>query len=644
MNGSGSSRLRPIVAAAVAAALFIGVAGRLVGALDPPAIGPVSGSVTPPKPATQLSESNTSALVGFTSPARPTGVDPDSGGSRRLWFAEGRWWAVLVDPVSRAHHIWTLTGFDGPWVDTGVVVDDRDFARPSVVWTGTRLIVTSSGPRDYRSHALRVSRFAWNAAGDRWEREPDFPVEVTSGGGGGTQVAVGADGRVWLARLDGARILIARSDVTNLSYTAFGPLAGGLAGADVGGFSLSADGPVLRLVWRSLSTDRLTIATGDGTTWATDVRSIYGVGGTGSVQVRPAGPARPGALLVLATTTLAARGSNDRDPSIILASVTAKAADISVVAIAADRLSNAEMVIDEDAGEVHVVMSAGPPDPLSGAAVEPWAVTQKVARVVDPAFGTGQGLIVLRNPTGPYATPAVPESMGDASGLLVVASGPDLGYWMSAQQGGPAPGAPPPPGAGNATLVHDTFDQRALGAGAPSAWFASGKEALSAEMVGEGSGGGRSLAFTNPDGGPAATACRALPASGGRPVTVRADLRADGLGSSDTRVLTVKGPAGTLASVRITRKSVIGFSGPDGRVERGLVSDSTPLRVTVRIDPAANVADIRVERAAGGVLVDAPGQPLLSAPGSGADEVCFTPAPGNAGARLVLADLLVTEG
>ena len=77
--------------------------------------------------------------VGYRDFAYGTGagsgwVDPDlsptaSKPQSKLWFAQGRWWGVLNDPVSNDFRIHVLDTSTQPWSNTGVLVDARNGSR-----------------------------------------------------------------------------------------------------------------------------------------------------------------------------------------------------------------------------------------------------------------------------------------------------------------------------------------------------------------------------------------------------------------------------------------------------------------------------------------------------------------------------------
>lgn len=622
------------------------VVGRISAALEPGAAsGRVGGSVT--LVAGDLGAADTQSAVGFDGPGRHSSIDPSSPGTTRVWFAGGRWWGLFPNAQASSMRIWALAGPDGPWVDSGVVVDDRADARVDVAWTGTHLVVSASGTRPYRSEGLRLSRFSYGE--DGWSRDPDFPVTLTNSGVPDTQLAVTDDGRVWLARTEGNAVVVSSSDTANQRFSDFAPLPGGVAGTDVGGFDLESAGEGLLVVWRSVSSDTLVAARGDAAgVWSEIAHPVYGVGGVGPLDAVIAGASQPGLVLVALDTTLGVRGSNEEDPAIVLARLRGSTTEVSVVAKGLDRLGPPSLVVDPGAGKVHVLAVASPADedaPADPANPDVWSVTDKVADLAEPEFGSGQGTVLIRREGVSLWPPAVPAELVDAiRGFVVATSGDDASQWTSTQIGGSAPAGPAPTGSGARAIVLDTFETRAPGPGAPGGWYASGSAPLQASISATGVAPGRSLVLANTDGGSAPTACRALTPTGSQRLVVQADVTSVGWGTADARLLTLKGSDGTLVSARLTKRGQGGWAATGTRVAQGLVADATPLRVTITVDPTAGTAQVRLAVQGGAVVAEGAAVPLLSAATDGVDQVCLTPAPGNPQARIELDDLTVTPG
>ena len=642
-SGRGIGRTRRIAVLVIALLAFALAIGRIWSILTPNTVdGRATGSVS--LVAGDLGEPDSQGLAGFVGPARPDSASPGSSGTSRIWFAHGRWWGLFPNTQATSMRIWALAGPDGPWVDTGVVVDDRAHARVDVAWTGDRLVVASSGTRDYRRDGLRINRFAYGDTG--WSQDPDFPIVLTDRGYPDTQLAVTDDGRVWLARVEGDGIVVSSSDPSNQSFGAFAPLPDQAAVTDVGGFDLESAGAGLLIVWRSASSDTLVVATSDtGGTWSEVGHAVYGVGGQGGLDGVTAGPSYPGLVLVAATTTLAARGTNDEDPSIVLARLSGSRTDISVVAQGRDQLDNPVLVVDPGAGKVHVLAVASPPDPGTAEVPALWSITDKVAELAQPEFGSGQGAVLIRQPGAAFWPPSVPAARVDSKrGFVVTSSGDHATQWTTAQFGGSAPAGPVPVQSGGAAIIHDTFETRTPGRGAPGGWYAAGNSPIEASVSANAVAKGRSLVLANTDGGSAATACRAISPTGSQRLVIRADVTSIGWGSGDARLLTLKGSEGTLVSARLTRRGQAGWSTPQGRKAQGLIADATPLRITVTVDPEAGVARVRLEVRGGALVAEGAAVPLLSSGSAGLEEVCLTPAPGNPTSRLELDDLSVAPG
>ncbi|WP_426573884.1 hypothetical protein [Aquihabitans sp. McL0605] len=647
MSATGSrtvQRLGAVVLAPVALLGALWMGQRAARAVRPEASSAaVSSAVVRPTAASRLSTPTPTTGTGFAGPDRAADAPEPDVHETRTWYAAGRWWAVLNRAGDGALTIWGLRTTTGPWVDTGVLVDDRPFARPVVVWTGTELVVASSGTRDYAGHALRTNRLTWDAGSSTWVQEADFPVTASGNPAPGVQLGVEPDGTEWLARQDADRVVVAKSGPSGLEHTRFAPLPGGIAGSDVGGFDLLVSGTTVRIAWRSKSSDSVHVTTWDGTQWTTIERHVYGVGGIGPVTAALAGPAAPSTLLVLLPTTLPSRGTNDRDPALLLLALDGDRVETSVVSRGEDGLAGAGLVVDTDQATVHVIAVARPAPRDAGAPRHPSPVVDKTADLSDLAFAPGPGAVVLYGDVGTrLAAPVVPgTAVGPTRGLLVMVAGRDLSGWRTTLVGGAGVDAGTlAQRTGTVDVVHDTFNGLQPDDPRPAAWHAGTSAALEADVVDAGDTG-RALLVSNTDGGPASVACRAIPASRA-PVVVRADVVAKGTAGTDAKLLTLKGPDGSLASARLGRKGQAGWSGPHGRVIGGSVAMGTPLRVTIRVDPTARTATVRIETGSG-VVAEGADIPLLASGKAGPDEVCVGPGSNDPSASLLLTDLLVQE-
>lgn len=176
------------------------------------------------------------AYEGYTySPhvMRPTAATAQS----KLWFADGTWWGLLVNPGDDSVHIYELTETH-VWRDTGNLVDARAGSRGDALWDETRqrVVVASRADRG----AVRVATFEYDSEDRSWAPAVGSPQEIDTGGRGPESVSVDVDstGRLWLTYTQGGEVLVAHSDPDGRSWTAGFPPAG--ADTDVDTDDISA--------------------------------------------------------------------------------------------------------------------------------------------------------------------------------------------------------------------------------------------------------------------------------------------------------------------------------------------------------------------------------------------------------------------
>jgi hypothetical protein len=127
------------------------------------------------------------ADTGFQGPSYPSGSSGPPTTSKpesKLWWNDGFWWASMFDG-SGAYHIFRLKLRAQRWVDTGVVIDTRDSTRQDVLSTGSRLFVashkyqpvTAEDPTPQPDDAMRLYRFSYNAAQNRYTLQGQHPID-----------------------------------------------------------------------------------------------------------------------------------------------------------------------------------------------------------------------------------------------------------------------------------------------------------------------------------------------------------------------------------------------------------------------------------------------------------------------------------
>ena len=128
--------------------------------------------------------------VGFRGPAYPAGTSGPPTTSKpesKLWWNDGFWWASMFDG-SGDYHIFRLNLRRQSWVDTGVVIDTRNSTRQDVLSTGSKLFVAShkfqavtredTNPANDVADGMRLYRFSYNAAQNRYTLDSGFPVPI----------------------------------------------------------------------------------------------------------------------------------------------------------------------------------------------------------------------------------------------------------------------------------------------------------------------------------------------------------------------------------------------------------------------------------------------------------------------------------
>ncbi len=148
-----------IVLVALTAILGVAVAVSMAG----PTPAPLPTDSSAPRtaiPAEELNALTSQAFKDYTvlpgEPTEPAGRELQS----RLWTIDGRWWAAMVEPVSRETRIYELSLDGSTWADSGVRLDERPGAMADVLWSDDHLYVVSAVPGRATSNGVRVSRFS----------------------------------------------------------------------------------------------------------------------------------------------------------------------------------------------------------------------------------------------------------------------------------------------------------------------------------------------------------------------------------------------------------------------------------------------------------------------------------------------------
>ena len=551
-----------------------------------------------------------------------------TGAQSRLWYNDGSWWGVFLTSTSVDQRIFRLDARSLTWGDTGVVVDDRDYAKIDVLWDGDRLLVASAGERAEERHALRLNRFSYDPSNRQYRRDANFPLPLTAGGVVGATLARGDDGRLWVAYRDGDRLVLDHSLDSDLSWQ--GPIALDLATGPVDAVAIAAVGPRIGLVWTSTSEDALHSAwldPAEGTdTWSVGTPTPIPDLRYGEDEIGIAVDRSPGAERLFVGLRTSAEKAPDRgrlDPQVVVAELRPDAeVPVYLVSRVEDQHGGPTLVIDADARLLQVIMAA----PAAGGTIH---VKTASLDSIEFAAGTGQELIPATATLPQLVSPtSTKQSVDRGTGLVVAASDPSAGRWGFASIGLTTSTATP-----NANpqernlLVNYTFDGLAVGS-AVAGWEVDG-EPVPAYAIVALSGSDRS-ARLDATTGDARTCTR-------YPLVEEGVLRAGSYvlfneqPADDLRLLQLRGPGGELAAIRLREGEVV-YTDGDARVRSGLTLDPGRwYRAVLTLDIPSRTYGVEVrDRVGDRVLLRDAGLAWTSTDVPGTDRVCaeLSPQPG----------------
>lgn len=112
--------------------------------------------------------------------AEPTGRQNES----KVWWHDGRWWAILRSDGAAAYHIYRLDLGRQEWIDTGVAADDRQHARADVLWdsqsgklyVASHYHTNSPGRRSADAEWARLYRYSYS--GGQYQLDAGFPTII----------------------------------------------------------------------------------------------------------------------------------------------------------------------------------------------------------------------------------------------------------------------------------------------------------------------------------------------------------------------------------------------------------------------------------------------------------------------------------
>lgn len=428
-----SPRLLLSATAALVAAVVLGVAlltshdTRATATAPPPttapAPGPVNagatGAVANPASRNQLDQFTTAVQdFNYGEPGYPATRDKSQS---KLWFHDGSWWAVMLNPYYSEVHVFELR--DGSWHDTGTFVDGRPQSSADVIWTGETLYVgsrTSTGD-------LLLQRYRY---GDNrtWVPLSPTPDRIAPNGGQSLTIAVDGLGRVWAAWSARGQVHVAASGTDGRGFGSPTALQGGEGAHEDDAVAITELPGQVGVLWSNQETGSFNWTSRADTdpvgSWQSTETVVQGANladGHINMAVAP-----DGNLFAAVKTSLGDDGEPLDSPLIeVLHRDLDGAWSRTTAALVDNQMTRAQLVITQDGRDLVLIAAS----PQSGG-----ALYYKIASTADVRFAPGKGTLLLAwegasindaTTTRAPVDPAVP--------LVVLASDKDHGEYYHAE-------------------------------------------------------------------------------------------------------------------------------------------------------------------------------------------------------------------
>ncbi|HTF12975.1 MAG TPA: hypothetical protein VK659_32855 [Asanoa sp.] len=361
-----------------------------------------------------------------------TGEKPQS----KLWWNDGRWWAVLFDTTSQTHHIFRLDRATQQWVDTGTTVDNRPKTRSDVLWDGTKLYVASHVRASASTGAAsgnpaRLYRLSYDPATQTYSRDLGFPVAIANYSTEALTLDNDSTGTLWATWTQGAKVYVNNTVGSDSAWgVPFVPPVTGANGLDPDDISavVSFAGRV-GIMWSNQITSAMFFATHtDGTD-----RSAWGVSRTAvqgphsaddhislkSLQADPAGR-----VFAAIKTGLDEAGVTTSAPQILMVARDPATGDWTSAPVG--RISDCHtrpIVVIDNANQMLHVFATAPNSgcPFTGT---PGTIFMKSSPLNQLSFPLGRGTPVLKDASSANLNNATStkQTVDATTGLVVLAS------------------------------------------------------------------------------------------------------------------------------------------------------------------------------------------------------------------------------
>src|SRR3954453_1448191 len=342
----------------------------------------------------------------FSGTARPASADkPES----KLWYAHGRWWAVMWDTNSADWHIFRLVRSAHRWVDTGVLVDKRRGTLADVLYqpgVGKLFVASHVVTKGIAlpGNDARLMRYSYVRG--TWKLDAGFPTKITSYSSESMTIDKDSVGNLWASWTQ-----VAAGRTNGAVYVARGSKGGAAWGkpflvpaADRGGNRPRPDdistvvsfGNRIGVLWSNQTTSAFYWSVhrdgASNATWSRGVALKSPAIADDHINIKSLQSDGTGRVYAVLRTNLNDVSTKKSLPQVILASYSPGAGWRSrTVWKIGDCVTRPIVVLNKSTQRVYVMATA----PGTGCkyAGERGVIVQKSASLANPSFPSGRGKI-----------------------------------------------------------------------------------------------------------------------------------------------------------------------------------------------------------------------------------------------------------
>jgi PKD repeat protein len=419
----------------------------------------------------------------------------------KLWFNDGRWWAVMLDQGTQDWHIFWLDRSTGTWMDTGVRADERATTSSDVLWDGSKLYIGTHSVRPASSASAaaeaRLYRYTYVPAAKTYTLDSGFPTVIDNVSSEALTIDKDSSGRLWATwtKVDttttstGATALVgqvylnATTDADGTWGTPFVmPTTGGVnpatAGDDIS--ALVAVRNKIGVLWSNQRDNTVywsmhDSGNSDPTAWAGMIARRGPAEADDHLNLKTVQSDAAGRVFAVVKTGLDTRSNaSPTDPQIRLLTFNSGSWSATTFGTLADCHTRPQLVLDETHQRV-IVVATGPTGSGQCTPSRVGSIYMKSTSMDAPSFSPGVGTVIMRDAAADSLNDATTskQSVTSATGLVVLASNlATHRYWhadieLGAATTVPASSFTASPTSGKAPLTVQFTD---TSTGAPTTW------------------------------------------------------------------------------------------------------------------------------------------------------------------------------